>query len=135
MRGTGKQQEFLRMQTPGLGHTFAAAHAFAWHCCCSQRGEAAISMGWFLPPKPGSPSGEVRLSLLTAEEAEDGDAAGKVPQCRSDASASGPYLCWEMRCALTSVVRCSANRDKAVVVLMRSSDRRRSWVPLLPAVN
>lgn len=40
-----------------------------------------------------------------------------------------------MRCAFTSVVRCSASGDKAVVVLTWSRDKRRSWAPLLPDFN
>lgn len=64
------------------------------------------------------------MSPLTAEAAEDGEAACKVPERRSDASASRPSLCLEMRCTLTSVVRGSASRD-AVVVLMWSGDKNK----------
>lgn len=72
------------------------------------------------PSQPGSPSGEDCLSLLTAEEAEDGGAAGKVPEHRPGASAPRHYLCWEIRHALTLVARCSASGDKVVVVLVWS---------------
>lgn len=53
-------------------------------------------------------------------------AAVKVPECRSDVSAPRSYLCWEMRCALTFVVRCSTSGDKAAVVLVWRDNKRRS---------
>lgn len=100
------------------------------------RGERQQSpWGSSCPRNLGHPLGETHLSLLTVEEAEDGGAAGRVPERRSDASASRPYFCGEMRCAFTLVVRCSASGDEAVVVLMWSRDKRRSWAPLLPDFN
>lgn len=121
------------MQAPGVGHTSAAAPGLALCCCCDQRGDSSLHRvgsapkTWLTLWRDGF--------LLTVEDAEGVWAAGKEPECGSDVSMARTYLCWEVRCALTWVGKCSASVGQALVILMWAETQGGPGCLCFPAVH